>query len=44
MEKIIPLIEKHKPKFDKYAMGESWRQYGRKAAPVTMTSPVPETS
>jgi hypothetical protein len=23
MEKIIPLIEKHKPNFDKYAMGES---------------------
>ena len=26
MEKIIPLIDKHKPKFDKYAMGESWRK------------------
>ena len=23
MDKIIPLIEKHKPKFDKYAVGES---------------------
>ena len=43
MEKIIPLIEKHKPNFDKYAMGESWRKLGRKAAPVTMTS-VPEMS
>jgi hypothetical protein len=26
MDKIIPLIEKHKPKFDKYAVGESWRK------------------
>ena len=26
MEKIIPLIETHKPNFDKYAMGESWRK------------------
>ena len=26
MDKIIPLIEKHKRKFYKYAMGESWRK------------------
>ena len=40
MDKIIPLIEKHKPKFDKYSVGESWRNKAAKiAAPVTMTLP-----
>lgn len=32
MDKIIPLIEKHKSKFDKYAEGESWRKQSRKAS------------
>lgn len=45
MDKIIPLIEKHKPKFDKYAVGESWRKQGRQAScSRNYNSPVPGMS